>query len=78
MPIPRQKYKELKAMYDFQRKQAYNKEKVRKAVEIMFEHPEVIFDDIWAKMKENEMHYVYYTYNLSGVSQDSVDKHTKA
>ena len=58
MPIPRQKYKELKAMYDFQRKQAYNKEKVRKAVEIMFEHPEVIFDDIWAKMKESEMHYV--------------------
>ena len=58
MPIPRQKYKELKAMYDFQRKQAYNKEKVRKAVEIMFEHPEVIFDDIWAKMKEKEMHDV--------------------
>ena len=41
-------------MYDFQRKQAYNKEKVRKAVEIMFEHPEVIFDDIWAKMKERQ------------------------
>ena len=58
MTIPKQKYKELKAMYDFQRKQAYNKEKVRKAVEIMFEHPEVIFDDIWAKMKENEMHDV--------------------
>ena len=58
MPIPRQKYKELKAMYDFQRKQAYNKEKVRKAVEIMFEHPQVIFDDIWAKMKESEMHDV--------------------
>ena len=58
MPIPRQKYKELKAMYDFQRKQAYNKEKVRKAVEIMFDNHEVIFDYIWAKMTESEMHYV--------------------
>ena len=55
MPIPKQKYKELKAMYDFQRKQAYNKEKVRKAVEIMFEHPEVMFEDLWSKMKDEDM-----------------------
>ena len=55
MPIPRQKYKELKAMYDFQRKQAYNKEKVRKAVEIMFEHPEVLMEEIWSKMQEQDM-----------------------
>ena len=58
MPIPKEQYQHLKAYFDFQRKQAYNKEKVRKAVEIMFEHPEVIFDDIWAKMKESEMHDV--------------------
>ncbi len=37
MPIPKQKYKELKAMYDFQRKVQYNKEKLRKAVEVMLE-----------------------------------------
>ena len=55
MTIPKQKYKELKAMYDFQRKKEYNKEKLKKAIDIMFEHPEVIFEDLWAKMKENEM-----------------------
>ena len=55
MPIPKQKYKELKAYYDFQRKVSYNKEKLRAAVEVMLEQPDLLFDDIWSKMKEEEM-----------------------
>jgi len=55
MPIPKQKYKELKAYYDFQRKVQYNKEKLRKAVEVMLDEPEILFNDIWGKMKEEEM-----------------------
>jgi vacuolar-type H+-ATPase subunit I/STV1 len=55
MPIPKQKYKELKEMYDFQRKVQYNKEKLRKAVEVMLEEPDVLFNDIWSRMKEDEM-----------------------
>ena len=55
MPIPKQKYKELKPMYDFRRKVEYNKEKLRKAVEVMLEEPDVLFDDIWSRMKEEEM-----------------------
>jgi vacuolar-type H+-ATPase subunit I/STV1 len=55
MPIPKQKYKELKPMYDFQRKVQYNKEKLRKAVEVMLEEPDVLFNDIWSRMKEDEM-----------------------
>ena len=55
MPIPKQKYKELKPMYDFQRKVEYNKEKLRKAVEVMLDEPEILFNDIWGKMKEEEM-----------------------
>jgi hypothetical protein len=55
MPIPKQKYKELKPMYDFQRKVQYNKEKLRKAVEVMLEEPDVLFNDIWSRMKEEEM-----------------------
>jgi hypothetical protein len=55
MPIPKQKYKELKEMYDFQRKVLYNKEKLRAAVEVMLEQPDLLFDDIWSKMKEEEM-----------------------
>ena len=55
MPIPKQKYKELKAYYDFQRKILYNKEKLRAAVEVMLEQPDILFDDIWGKMKEEEM-----------------------
>ena len=55
MPIPKQKYKELKAMYDFQRKVQYNKEKLRKAVEVMLEEPDILFNDIWSRMKEEEM-----------------------
>ena len=43
MPIPKKKYKELKAMYDFQRKVQYNKEKLRKAVEVMLEEPDDSF-----------------------------------
>jgi|TARA_B100001564_G_C20097644_1_gene427753 hypothetical protein len=55
MPIPKEKYKELKAMFDFQRKKQYNKEKLKKAIDIMFEHPEVMFDDLWGKMKDEDM-----------------------
>ena len=55
MPIPKKKYIELKAMYDFQRKVQYNKEKLRSAVEVMLEQPDLLFDDIWSKMKEEEM-----------------------
>jgi hypothetical protein len=55
MTIPKQKYKELKAYYDFQRKVSYNKEKLRAAVEVMLEQPDLLFDDIWSKMKEEEM-----------------------
>ena len=58
MPIPKQKYKELKAYYDFQRKISYNKEKLRGAVEVMLEQPDLLFDDIWSKMKEEEMQEV--------------------
>ena len=58
MTIPKQKYKELKPMYDFQRKVEYNKEKLRKAVEVMLEEPDVLFDDIWSRMKEEEMQEV--------------------
>jgi len=58
MPIPKQKYKELKSMYDFQRKVEYNKEKLRKAVAVMLEEPDVLFDDIWSRMKEEEMQEV--------------------
>ena len=55
MTIPKQKYKELKPMYDFQRKVEYNKEKLRKAVNFMLDDPEALFQDIWGKMKEEEM-----------------------
>jgi hypothetical protein len=55
MSIPKQKYKELKAYYDFQRKVQYNKEKLRSAVEVMLEQPDILFDDIWSKMREEEM-----------------------
>jgi len=55
MPIPKQKYKQLKAYYDFQRKVSYNKEKLKAAVEVMLEQPDLLFDDIWSKMKEEEM-----------------------
>jgi hypothetical protein len=55
MPIPKKKYIQLKAMYDFQRKVQYNKEKLRAAVEVMLEQPDLLFDDIWSKMKEEEM-----------------------
>jgi len=55
MPIPKQKYKQLKAYYDFQRKVLYNKKKLRAAVEVMLEQPALLFDDIWSKMKEEEM-----------------------
>ena len=55
MPIPKKQYLELKPMYDFRRKVEYNKEKLRKAVEVMLEEPDILFDDIWSRMKEDEM-----------------------
>ena len=55
MTIPKQKYKELKPMYDFQRKVQYNKEKLRKAVDFMLDEPDILFDDIWGRMKEEDM-----------------------
>ena len=55
MSIPKQKYKELKAYYDFQRKVQYNKEKLRKAVNFMLDDPEALFEEIWGKMKGEEM-----------------------
>ena len=58
MPIPKQKYKQLKAYYDFQRKVSYNKEKLKAAVGVMLEQPDLLFDDIWSKMKEEEMQEV--------------------
>ena len=33
----------------------YNKEKLRGAVEVMLEQPDLLFNDIWSKMKEEEM-----------------------
>ena len=55
MPIPKEKYKELKAMFDFQRKKQYNKEKLQKAIEVVFENPEVLMEEIWSKMQEQDM-----------------------
>ena len=55
MPIPKKKYIELIPMYDFQRKVQYNKEKLRKAVDFMLDEPELLFNDIWSKMKEEDM-----------------------
>ena len=55
MAIPKQKYKELKEMYDFQRKKEYNKEKLKKAVDFMLDEPDILFNDIWGRMKEEDM-----------------------
>ena len=55
MAIPKQKYKELKEMYDFQRKKEYNKEKLRKAVDFMLDEPDILFNDIWGRMKDEDM-----------------------
>ena len=55
MPISKEKYLELKPMYDFQRKKQYNKEKLQKAIEIAFENPEVLIEEIWSKMQEQDM-----------------------
>ena len=46
MPIKRKVYLELKAMYDFQRKKEYNKEKLKKAIDMIFENPDVLFEEI--------------------------------
>ena len=53
MPIKRKVYLELKAMYDFQRKKEYNKEKLKKAIDMIFENPDgslQIYD--WKRCKE--------------------------
>ena len=55
MPISKEKYLELKPMYGFQRKKQYNKEKLQKAIEIVFENPEVLIEEIWSKMQEQDM-----------------------
>ena len=55
MPISKEKYLELKPMYDFQRKKQYNKEKLQKAIEVVFENPEVLMEEIWSKMQEQDM-----------------------
>ena len=55
MTISKEKYLELKPMYDFQRKKQYNKEKLQKAIEIVFENPEVLMEEIWGKMQEQDM-----------------------
>ena len=39
----------------FQRKKQYNKEKLQKAIEIVFENPEVLTEEIWSKMQEQDM-----------------------
>ena len=55
MAVSKEEYKKLKEYFDFQRKVEYNKEKLRKAVSVMLEQPDILFDDIWSKMKEEEM-----------------------
>jgi len=55
MAVSKEEYKKLKEYFDFQRKVEYNKEKLRKAVSVMLEQPDILFDDIWGKMKEEEM-----------------------
>ena len=55
MSISKEKYLELKPMYDFQRKKQYNKEKLQKAIEVVFENPEVLMEEIWSKMQEQDM-----------------------
>ena len=55
MAVSKEEYKKLKEYFDFQRKVEYNKEKLRKAVEVMLEEPDILFNDIWSRMKEEEM-----------------------
>ena len=53
--IDLKEYEKLKEYYDFQRKKQYNKEKLQKAIEIVFENPEVLMEEIWSKMQEQDM-----------------------
>ena len=55
MAVSKEEYKKLKEYFDFQRKVEYNKEKLRKAVAVMLEEPDILFNDIWSRMKEDEM-----------------------
>ena len=53
--IEKKDYERLKEYYDFQRKKEYNKEKLKKAIDMIFENPDVLFDEIWGKMQEQDM-----------------------
>ena len=55
MPIPKNKYIELKAFCDFQRKKEFNKEKLKAAVEHIALHPDALFEELWTKMTEEDM-----------------------
>ena len=55
MSISKEKYLELNPMYDFQIKKQYNKEKLKKAIDMIFENPDVLFEEIWGKMQEQDM-----------------------
>ena len=55
MPIPKQKYKELKAYYDFQRKKEYNKEQLMLACShVAGEDTNSFFDLMWAQVDEKD------------------------
>ena len=58
MPIHKEQYQHLKAYFDFQRKKEYNKEVLRKAVEQIALSPEALFNEIWNKMTDDDMHDV--------------------
>ena len=53
--ISKEDYERLKPYYDFQRKKEYNKEKLKKAIDMIFENPDVLFEEIWGKMQEQDM-----------------------
>ena len=55
MMILKEEYEKLKPYYDFQRKKEYNKEKLKKAIDMIFENPDVLFEEIWGKMQEQDM-----------------------
>ena len=55
MPIPKNKYIELKPYFDFQRKKEYNKEQLKAAVEHITLHPDALFNELWTKMSEEDM-----------------------
>ena len=58
MPIPKNKYIELKAFFDFQRKKEFNKEILKAAVEHIALYPDALFEELWTKMTEEDMRSV--------------------